>query len=54
MDEKEHLNNELKYAEEVAIDAKLQFADVATDKDMYEHRCKQLKAEIEKFHNLFL
>lgn len=52
--EKDHLNNELKYAEEMAIEAKLQYADVATDKDMYEARCKALKAEIEKFHNLFL
>lgn len=44
--EKEHLNSELKYAEEMAIDAKIQYADVATDKDIYENRCKTLKNEI--------
>ncbi len=36
------MENDLKYAESVAISAKLEFADVATEKDLFEFKYKRL------------
>ena len=41
-EENNFLREELKVAEKIAVDAKLQYAQVATDKDTYYHNYKKL------------
>jgi hypothetical protein len=36
------MDSDLKYAESVAISAKLEYADLATEKDLYEFKYKRL------------
>lgn len=47
-EEKIFLEGELKHAEEMAIDAKLQYAIIATEKDYFEHEHKIIVSELKK------
>ena len=44
-EEKKFLEDELKHTEETAIDAKLKFAEISTEKDYFEHEHKLIIAE---------
>lgn len=47
-DEKKFLEEELKHTEEAAIEAKLQFAIIATEKDYFEHEHKVIIQELKR------
>ena len=54
VDENVFLQSELNMAEKVAIDAKIQFAQVSTDKDYYQFKYKELlKGSKKRSNNLF-
>lgn len=47
-EEKKFLEDELKHTEETAIDAKLKFAEICTEKDYFEHEHKMIIAELKR------
>lgn len=46
--EREFLKQELKHAEQMAIDAKLQYAITATEKDYFAHEFKTIIGELKR------